>query len=137
VVSWNSGVWFAAAGAGLFLAGLLTALLVQLAYRRLVRAVADQLTKAAPATAPYALEDVLMRTPDEKRSKAHWGAVDVSERVFDLLLAMAEDDQVRAARRDNAILFLEFTRAGGNPKAPWAEIVRWKQSQEQKAASGQ
>lgn len=131
MVSWDSGLWVIAGGAGLFVAGLLTAALVQVAYRRLVQAVANQLGKTMPI--PFAIEDVLMRTEGEKRSKAHWGAVDVSERVFDLLLAMAEDDQARAARRDNALLFLEFTRAGGNPKAPWVEIVRWKQAQEKQA----
>ena len=117
----NSGLWFVAGGVGLFLAGLITAALHQVAYRRLVQAVAEQLARVeAPP---------LMRTEAEKRHKAHWGAVQVSERATSLALQTIEDAQVLYARQQNLLLLMEWVRSGGNPEAPWPDIVRWKNAQ--------
>ena len=69
---------------------------------------------------------VNMRTEAEKRGKAHWGAVNASEAITDTLLELVTDAQVLQARLDNALLRAEWIRSGGNPQAPWVEIVRWK-----------
>ncbi len=67
---------------------------------------------------------------------AHNTAVAVTEALTDSLLKVVEDQQVLSARVENALLKLEFIRGGGNPEAPWAEIIRWHQSRKNGRSAG-
>lgn len=78
------------------------------------------------------LAALLMGTEDDKRLKAHWGVVEASERLTSINLRALENAQVAFAHLENAMLYAEWLRARGNPNAPWAEIVRWKNQQENK-----
>lgn len=120
--------WLAAAGVGLFLAGALSLAIARLLGRALITALAAEVARQVqPAPEPQ----WLMRTEGEKRGKAHWGAVEVSERATSIALQAVEDAQVIFARQQNMLLLLEWVRNGGNPEAPWTEVVKWKNAQEQ------
>jgi hypothetical protein len=126
VLSWHLGLWLVAAGAGLFLAGLVTAGLVLLGYRLFVQAVAQQVSRVTPLPVPA---PVAMRTEDEKRTKAHWGVANAAEVILFEALKVVEAQQVAAAQTENFLLKAEWIRSGGNPDAKWPDIVRWKDRQ--------
>lgn len=101
---------------------------------QLADSVAARVTEAnrrADEMAPLLFSDA-----DAKRHKEHWGVLATTERATDILVKLVEDAQVLNARAENALLLAEFIHKGGNPKAPWPEIVRWKQ-QQKTAANGQ
>lgn len=56
----------------------------------------------------------------------------VAELSIDDANQMAEYLQVMSAHLDNHLLKLAFVRASGNPNAPWTEIMRWHQAQQEK-----
>lgn len=123
-------IWLAAGGVGLFLAGGLSLVAVRLLWRALVASLAAEVARhVQPAPEPQ----WLMRTEGEKRDKAHWGAVQVSERATSIALQVVEDAQVIFDRQQNLLLLMEWVRNGGNPEAPWTEIVKWKNQQEKQA----
>lgn len=121
-------------GAGLVLTALVAALGAQWALAWLERWLAAYAERQAQLTAARvrraaseARAEVLdMRTEDEKRGKAHWGAVNASEAIMDTALEVFTDAQVMQARLENLMLRAEWIRAGGNPQAPWPTIVNWK-----------
>lgn len=119
------GAWLVAGGAGLFLAGLLTAGAVWLLWRRLVKAVAGEIVKSQPAA-------VAVPVPVSKHDREHLALVAFSERVTSLGLGAIEDGQVQYARLQNQLLLAEWVRDGGNVNAPWSQIVKWKNEQKEK-----
>ena len=101
---------------------------------QLTAAKVHAITAQAQAEAELAIAAAVnMRTEDEKRGKAHWGAINASEAMTDTALQLATDVQVLQARLDNLLLRAEWIRAGGNPPAPWAEVVRWKNGKADKS----
>ncbi len=78
------------------------------------------------------LAPLLMLDENRKRYRAHWNIADVTERLTSILADAAIDHHVAQTRFENAMLFNEWVRRGGNPHAPWVDIVKWKQAQEKK-----
>lgn len=76
------------------------------------------------------LAPLLMLPEGEKRYRQHWDVVDLAEDLSGKASQVAEANEVLFAHTQNLLLKLEFIRSGGNKNAPWAEIVRWKQKQE-------
>lgn len=121
-------------GAGLVLTAIVAAVATRWVLDRAAEWLRDysesqaQLTAARvhQAAARARAEVVNMRVEDEKRGKAHWGAVKASEALTDIALQVITDGQVMSARLENLVLRAEYIRYGGNPDAPWSEIVNWK-----------
>lgn len=86
------------------------------------RAAADRDAAVAAARAESAAS---MRTEGQKRGAAHWGAVKSAEAVTDIAIEVVTDLQVARARLENMLLKIDWIRFGGNPEAPWPEIVAW------------
>lgn len=139
---WDSASvgWLAVGGIGLFVAGALTVVAAYLVFRVAVSAAAQQVldrenaqrTAAAKQAQLDAITPQLMRTNGELHTKAHWGAVEVSEQLTGILVEVVRDGEVMRARLENALLRAEWVRNGGNPEANWKDIVDWKNKQENK-----
>lgn len=134
MLHWLIYLGLVAVGAGLVLSALIAALGAQWLLAWLDRWLAAYAERQAQLTAEKVKaaadsardEAVNMRVEDEKRGKAHWGAVQASEVLTGITLEVITDGQVMTARLENLLLRAEWIRAGGNPEAPWATIVNWK-----------
>lgn len=132
-----SGTWLVLGGVGLFLAGALMMAAAYLVFRVAVSAAAQEVAdrqeaQAAAAARAAQLEAItpqLMRVNGQLHTKAHWGAVEVSEQLTGILVEAVRDGEVLRARIENALLRAEWVRNGGNPEANWKDIVDWKNKQ--------
>lgn len=142
-----SGIWLAVGGVGVFLAGALTIVAAYLVFRAAVNAAAQQVSDkhaaqqaaetaqretAAKQAELAAITPQLIRQNGELHTKAHWGAVEVSEQLTGILVEVVRDGEVMRARLENALLRAEWVRNGGNPEANWVDIVKWKNAKESK-----
>lgn len=67
--------------------------------------------------------------PESRHDLAALAAMDVAEVALFEVGKYVKAQQVADAQLENFMLKLEWMRARGNPDAPWAEIVRWKNKQ--------